>query len=286
MAAFIQAFFHPASCTWSYGVSGPATRRAAVIDPVLDYEPAGGRTGTASAEAMLVWLETEQLALDWILETHAHADHLSAAPFIKARAGGQIGIGAGICAVQTTFKRLFNLDDGFQPDGSQFDRLFADGEVFSIGSLDVHVLATPGHTSDSVSYRIDDAVFVGDTLFMPDCGTARCDFPGGSAGVLYDSIQKLLALPAQTRLYLCHDYAPGGREYRHVTTVAEQRAGNIYVKESVSRVAFIARREQRDKTLTMPRLLLPAVQVNIRAGELPEPEANGIRYLKIPLDWQ
>ena len=284
MTAEISAFLHKGSSTWSYVVAEPASRRAAIIDPVLDYDAASGRTGTASARMLVDHVRGGDYTLDWILETHAHADHLSAAQFVKRELGGKIGIGEGIRAVQRTFKALFNLGDGFQPDGSQFDHLFKDGESFRIGGLEVRVLATPGHTSDSVAYLLDGAAFTGDTLFMPDSGTARADFPGADAGQLYDSIRKLLALPEATRLYMCHDYGQGGRAHASQTTVGEERRANIHVKDGVTREEYVKLRQGRDATLPVPALLLPSLQVNIRAGRLPEPEANGIAYLRIPLD--
>lgn len=280
----IVAFFHKASSTFSYLVADPGSHRAAVIDPVLDYDAASGRTDTASAQQIVQAVQVRGYRLDWILETHAHADHLSAAQFLKAELGGRIAIGSGICSVQATFKELYNLGPDFPVDGSQFDRLFTDGDQFGIGGLTAHVLTVPGHTGDSVAYLVGDAAFVGDSLFMPDSGTARCDFPGGDAGTLYDSIRRLLELPGDTRLYMCHDYAPGGREHRHETTVAEERRANIHVRDGVSREEFVQVRQGRDATLPVPALLLPALQVNIRAGRLPEPESSGTRYLKIPLD--
>ena len=279
----ITAFFHKPSCTFSYVVSDPDTRQATVIDPVLDYDAASGRTGTVSADAVLAYMRAQKLALDWILETHAHADHLSAAQHLKRELGGRIGIGEGIRRVQQTFKALYNLGADFIADGRQFDHLFKDAETFNIGKLQARVMAVPGHTGDSVAYVIGDAAFVGDTLFMPDSGTARCDFPGGDAGMLYDSIHSILSLPAETRLFMCHDYAPGGREYQHETTVAEQKRANIHVHDGVSREEFIQLRTARDRTLNVPALLLPAIQINIRAGRLPVPEANGVSYLKIPV---
>jgi len=284
MSAEIKAFFHKPSSTYSYVLMDPATRRAAVIDPVLDYDAASGRTGTASAQLILDHIKAGGLGLDWILETHAHADHLSAAQFLRREAGGQVAIGEGIREVQQRFKTLYHLGDAFSADGSQFDHLFRDGETFHIGSLAARVLATPGHTADGVVYVVGDVAFVGDTLFMPDSGTARCDFPGGDAGRLYDSIQKILALPDGTRLYMCHDYAAGGREYRNETTVAEEKRDNIHLQTGASRQDYIKLRTGRDASLPVPALLLPAIQVNIRAGRLPEPEANGTAYLKIPLD--
>ncbi|MGE5624046.1 MAG: MBL fold metallo-hydrolase [Bacillota bacterium] len=283
MTVEVKAFFHKASSTWSYVVADEATRYAAVIDPALDYDAASGRSGTASAQVLVEHLKARRYILDWILETHAHADHLSAAQFVKQEAGGRIAIGEGIVKVQQAFKALYNLGPEFKTDGSQFDHLFKDGETFKIGKLQARVLATPGHTSDSVTYVIDDTAFVGDTLFMPDSGTARADFPGGDAGQLFDSIQKILALPEDTHLYMCHDYAPGGREHRHETTVWDEREENIHLKGKTSRNDYIRLREGRDKTLPVPALLLPAIQVNIRAGRLPEPEANGVVYLKIPV---
>ncbi|MGH8281201.1 MAG: MBL fold metallo-hydrolase [Gammaproteobacteria bacterium] len=284
MSAQIKAFFHKPSSTFSYVAADPVTHRAAVIDPALDYDAAAGCTGTTAADAVIAYIRAEKLVLDWILETHAHADHVSAAQHIKKALGGKIAIGEGIRQVQANFVKLFNIENQVPADGRQFDYLFKDGETFNIGSLTAHVLATPGHTSDCVNYVIDDAAFVGDTLFMPDSGTARCDFPGGDAGMLYDSIQKILALPADTRLFMCHDYAAGGREYKNETTIAEQKHANIHVRDGVSREEFIKLRTTRDKSLNVPTLLLPAVQINIRAGRLPEPETNGIAYLRIPLN--
>jgi len=284
MSAVITIFFHKPTSTFSYVVADPATRQAAIIDPVLDYDAAAGRTGTVSADAIIVHLREAQLTLEWILETHAHADHVSAAQHIKKGLGGKIAIGEGIRQVQTSFATLFNIASQVPTNGSQFDHLFKDGETFRIGDLEARVMTTPGHTSDSLTYVIGDAAFVGDTLFMPDSGTARCDFPGGDAGRLYDSIHRILSLPDTTRLYVCHDYAPGGRDYQHQTTVAEQRRANIHVHNGVSRDEYVKLRSARDRTLNMPALLLPAVQINIRAGQLPEPEANDIAYLKIPLN--
>ncbi|MGA9854085.1 MAG: MBL fold metallo-hydrolase [Gammaproteobacteria bacterium] len=284
MTATITAFFHKPTSTFSYMVADPVTQRAAIIDPVLDYDAAAGRTGTAFANVIITHLRGAKLTLDWILETHAHADHVSAAQHIKKTLGGRIAIGEGIRQVQASFAHLFNVESQVPSDGSQFDHLFKDGESFRIGSLEVRVMTTAGHTSDNLTYVIGDAAFVGDTLFMPDSGTARCDFPGGDAGRLYDSIQKILSLPPSTRLYMCHDYAPGGREYLHQTTVAEQKRANIHIHDGVSREQFIALRTTRDKTLNVPALLLPAVQINIRAGVLPAPEFNDVSYLKIPLN--
>jgi glyoxylase-like metal-dependent hydrolase (beta-lactamase superfamily II) len=284
MSMQATAFFHKPSSTYSYVVADPVTRHAAVIDPVLDYDAAAARTGTGSAQALVDFLHAGGLTLDWILETHAHADHLSAAQFLKREAGGQVAIGAGIREVQRRFKDIYRLGDGFAADGGEFDHLFRDGEQFRIGSLEARVLATPGHTSDGVAYLIGEAAFVGDTLFMPDSGTARCDFPGGDAGELYDSIQKLLALPDGIRLYMCHDYAAGGREYKNETTVAEEKRNNVHLRAGTLREDYIKLRKERDASLPVPTLLLPAIQVNIRAGRLPEPETNGISYLNIPLN--
>ncbi|HSN17328.1 MAG TPA: MBL fold metallo-hydrolase [Gammaproteobacteria bacterium] len=280
----VIAFFHKGSSTYSYLVVDPSTLRAAVVDPVLDYDAAAARSGTTSAQAIVDAVRARGYGLDWILETHAHADHLSAAQFVKRELGGKVAIGSGIKAVQAAFKKLYNLDERFPTDGSQFDKLWEDGETFSIGSLKMRVLAMPGHTSDSVAYLVEDAAFVGDTLFMPDSGSARCDFPGGDAGALYDSVRRLLDLPEETRLFMCHDYAPGGREHRNQTTVGEERQANIHVKEGISREDFVKLRQGRDATLPVPALLLPAIQVNIRAGRFPEPEADGAVYLKIPVD--
>jgi len=280
----IKAFFDEATFTVTYVVSDPATRRAAVIDPVLDYDPAAGRTTTKSADDVIQYVREHGLDVDWILETHVHADHLSAAPYLQAQLGGQTAIGAGVIAVQETFKNIFNAAD-LAPDGSQFDRLFTDGDTFAIGDIDARVIATPGHTPACVTYVIGNSAWVGDTLFMPDFGTARTDFPGGSAALLYQSIRKILALPEDTRLFMCHDYkAPGRDVYAWETTVAEQRDHNVHIDKTVTEATFVERRERRDKQLGMPKLLLPAIQVNIRAGILPAPEDNDIRYLKIPLD--
>ena len=280
----VQPFHHEDSGTWTYVVSDPASGAAAIIDPVLDYDPKSGRTGTGPAEAIARHIRERGLRLDWILETHAHADHFSAAPFLRESLGGRIAIGAGIREVQSTFKPLFNLEAEFATDGSQFDHLFADGETFPIGGLTARVIATPGHTNDSVSYLVGDALFTGDSLFMPDGGTARCDFPGGDAGRLYRSIQRLYSLPDDTRVFVCHDYGPGGRPVACETSIGEQKRGNIHVRDGVQEADYVKLRRARDATLAMPVLMLPAVQVNIRAGQLPPPEDNGTRYLKIPLD--
>jgi glyoxylase-like metal-dependent hydrolase (beta-lactamase superfamily II) len=284
MQPSVTPIFHKPTSTWSYVVADPATREAAVIDPVLDYDSRSARTGTASADEILACLESAGLTLRWILETHAHADHLSAAPHLKARAGGQIAIGQGIRQVQTTFKRLFGLGEDFQPDGGQFDRLLADGETVELGEIAGRVIATPGHTSDSVSYLFGDALFVGDTVFMPDGGSARCDFPGGDAAELYRSIQRLYDLPEATRVFVCHDYSPGGREVRCETTIGEQRSTNIHVRVDTAEADFVAMRRARDATLDVPNLIIPSVQVNIRAGFLPPAEPDGVSYLKVPLN--
>lgn len=280
----VTAFFHEGTSTWSYVVADPATARAAIIDPVLDYEHKAGRTGTGSADAIIAHVRAAGLTVEWILETHAHADHLSAAPHIRVALGGKLAIGDGIRTVQKTFQEIYHLGDDFPSDGSQFDHLFADGDAFKVGGIAARVIATPGHTNDSVSYLIGNALFVGDTLFMPDLGTARCDFPGGDARKLFASIMRLYTLPETTRMFVCHDYPPPGRERRHETSVAEQRASNIHVRDGADVEQYAAQRAARDATLEVPYLLLPAVQVNIRAGEFPPPEENGVRYLKIPVD--
>ncbi|HYW02474.1 MAG TPA: MBL fold metallo-hydrolase [Gammaproteobacteria bacterium] len=284
MQAEITPFRHEDTGTFSYLVRDPATGSGAVIDPVLDYDPAAARTGTASAEAIVAAAREQGISLEWILETHAHADHVSGAPYVRDALGGRIGIGTGIRTVQTRFREIFNLGSGFPADGSQFDHLFEDQETFRIGDLEGRVIPTPGHTSDSVTYWIDGALFVGDSLFMPDSGTARCDFPGGDARVLYASSRRLFRFPDDTPMYMCHDYAPGGREPRCRTTVGEQRRHNIHVREEVPEEEFVRMRTERDATLGMPRLILPSVQINIRAGALPPPESNGTRYLRIPLN--
>lgn len=279
----IQAFFDEPTNTVSYLVSDPSTRAAAIVDPVLDYDHQSGEISTASAEHILKAVREAGLTLQWVLETHAHADHLSAAPFFRSKTGAHVVIGEHITEVQRIFSKVFNLDD-VSCDGTEFDKLVRDGETFPLGSLKVSVMHTPGHTPACVSYRIGDAVFVGDTLFMPDYGTARADFPGGDARRLYHSIHRLLSLPPATRLFLCHDYkAPGRDHYAWETTVAEQLEHNVHVHQGVSEDEFVSMRRERDATLDAPHLLLPSVQVNIRAGKLPAPEDNGVRYLKIPL---
>ena len=280
----VRAFFDPATWTLTYIVKDPNSSSCAIVDSVLDYEAASGRTKTESADRVIAMIEAENLTVEWIVETHVHADHLSAAPYLHKKLGGQIGIGAHITDVQNIFGNLFNAEPEFRRDGSQFDRLFTDGDTFSIGGLTATAMHTPGHTPACMTYHVGDALFVGDTMFMPDFGTARCDFPGGDARVLYQSIQRLLALPPETRMFMCHDYMPNGREMKYETTVGEQKASNLHVHDGISEDDFVAMRSAKDKTLNMPTLILPSVQVNMRAGELPPAEDNGVRYLKIPLD--
>jgi glyoxylase-like metal-dependent hydrolase (beta-lactamase superfamily II) len=279
----IRAFFDEPTNTVSYLVADPATKKAAIIDPVFDYDHNSGTVDTRSVEAMLKAAEEAGYIVEWVLETHAHADHLSGAPYIKAKTGARIGIGEHITEVQRIFRPIFNAND-LDTEGKDFDHLFRDGERFAIGELDVEVLHTPGHTPADISYKVEDAVFVGDTMFMPDYGTARADFPGGDAHQLYRSIRRLTALPPETRLFMCHDYkAPGRDEYAWETTVAEQRERNVHVKEGVTEEEFVAMRTARDAKLAAPRLLLPSIQTNIRAGKFPPAEANGVRYLMIPV---
>lgn len=282
----VKAFFDEATFTITYVVHDPDTRRAAIIDSVLDYDPKSGRTSTDSADAVIAYVGAEGLTVDWHLETHAHADHLSAAPYLKAKLGGRTGIGEHIRTVQGVFKGVFNAEKAFRTDGSQFDHLFSDGKTFQIGDIEARVIHTPGHTPACVTYLIGDAGFVGDTIFMPDFGTARCDFPGGDAKTLYHSIHdRLFALPDETRLFMCHDYkAPGRDEYAWETTVGEEKARNVQAHAGVAEEEFVSWRQARDKTLDMPVLILPSVQVNMRAGELPPPEDNGVSYLKIPVN--
>lgn len=281
----VKTFFDEPTFTATHVVHDPATKRAAIIDSVLDFDQSSGRTNTASAEAVVAYVKAEGLIVDWILETHAHADHLSAAPFLKAQLGGEIVIGAAITAVQQAFAKVFNETAGFAQDGSQFDRLMRDGEQFRLGQIPVTVLHVPGHTPACLAYIIGDAVFVGDTLFMPDYGTARCDFPGGDARTLYRSIRRLMELPGETRVFLCHDYLGSGRQdYVWETTIAAERDSNVQVHHGIGEDQFVTMREARDATLAMPRLILPSVQINIRAGHMPEPEANGVSYLKLPLN--
>jgi glyoxylase-like metal-dependent hydrolase (beta-lactamase superfamily II) len=283
--ADIAAFFDADTFTVSYVVSDPATRRCAIIDSVLDFDPASGRTRHTAADRLIAHVEQHRLTVEWVLETHVHADHLSAGDHLKRRLGGRSGIGEHVATVQDAFARIFNTGPDFTPNGRQFDRLFRDGESFAIGTLEAKVIHTPGHTPACITYLIGDAAFVGDTLFMPDYGTARCDFPGGDAAQLYRSIHRLYRLPPETRMFLCHDYkAPGRDDYRWETTVGEQRARNPHIRDGISEAEFVAMRTAKDKTLSMPRLILPAVQVNMRAGVFPEPESNGVRYLKLPVD--
>jgi glyoxylase-like metal-dependent hydrolase (beta-lactamase superfamily II) len=284
MSAQVKSFFDKTTSTFTHVVYDSATKHAAVIDPVLDYDHKSGRTHTTSCDHVVAFINANSLRVEWILETHAHADHLSGAVYLQAKTGGKTGIGAKIGVVQSTFKQIFNLEAELAVDGSQFNRLFADQDSFSIGTLAARCLAVPGHTPACVAYHIEDILFVGDTLFMPDYGTARCDFPGGDARTLYHSIRRLLSLPEATRVFLCHDYPPAGREPRCETTVAEQRANNIHVHDGISEEAFVAMRVTRDKTLEMPLLIIPAIQVNIRAGNWPKAESNGMIYLKIPIN--
>jgi glyoxylase-like metal-dependent hydrolase (beta-lactamase superfamily II) len=282
--AMTKGFFDPATSTITYVVRDPASRHAAIIDPVLDYDPKSGATGTASADQLLAHVREHRLQVDWILETHAHADHVSSAQYLKQQVGGRVAIGEHIRTVQATFRDIFNLEPGFRADGSQFDHLFKDGEAFSIGELKASAIHVPGHTPADIAYVIDGAVFVGDTLFMPDVGTARADFPGGDAHRLYRSIRKLLDFPPETELYMCHDYPPEGREAQWRSTVAEQRRSNVHVRDGIDEQAFVERRTARDRTLEAPVLILPSIQVNVRAGHMPPPEGNGKTYLKIPLN--
>jgi len=284
----VEGFFDSATSTISYLLLDTGSRECALIDTVLDYDPTSGRTKTVSAERLIARVAELGATVRWLLETHVHADHLSAAPYLKQRVGGEIAIGAAVRRVQDVFGKLFNAGPGFAHDGSQFDRLLEDGDCLPLGAVEIRAMHTPGHTPACMTYVVSDgaetAAFVGDTLFMPDYGTARCDFPGGDARTLYRSIRKVLSLPLDTRLYMCHDYQPGGRPLQYVSSVADELNGNVHVRESVSEEAFVAMRTARDATLDMPVLMLPSVQVNMRAGRLPEPEANGVRYLKIPID--
>jgi glyoxylase-like metal-dependent hydrolase (beta-lactamase superfamily II) len=281
----VTGFFDQATNTISYVAADPATGRCALIDSVLDYDPAAGRTDHRSADRMIAFVRERGLEVEWVLETHVHADHLSAAPYLKQQLGGTLAIGRGITVVQDVFGKIFNAGTEFQRDGSQFDRLFADGDRFMLGTIPAQAIHTPGHTPACMTYLIGDAAFVGDTLFMPDYGTARCDFPGGDARQLYRSIRRIFALPDATRLFLCHDYkSPGRDEYLWETTVGEEKAHNVHVHEGVTEDEFVAMRTARDRTLDMPKLILPSVQVNMRAGQMPPPEDDGKRYLKIPLE--
>ena len=281
----IEAFFDNSTFTVTYAVHDPETKCAAIIDSVFDFDPASGRTSFDSADEVIAYVKERNLKVEWLLETHAHADHLSAAPYLQEKLGGKIAIGEHIVMVQNVFGKLFNAGTEFQRDGSDFDHLFADGDTFKIGNLDVTVMHVPGHTPADIAYVIGDAVFIGDTMFMPDYGSARADFPGGDARKLYQSMRRLLSLPDTTRLFMCHDYLPEGRdEYVWETTVKAQRKGNIHAHDGVSEDEFVKMRTERDKTLDMPRLIMPSVQVNMRAGHLPPAEDNGMRYLKVPLN--
>ena len=282
--ADIKAFFDPETCTFTYVVYAGKESPCVVIDSVLNYDSKSGRTSTRSADEVIGFIQNEQLQLNWILETHAHADHITAAPYIQEKLGGKIVIGDHITNVQNVFRDVFNLGEQFAVDGSQFDHLLKDGESLSFGSLLLKALYVPGHTPACMAYEIGDALFVGDTLFMPDVGTARCDFPGGSAQTLYRSIQKVLSYPNETRLFMCHDYPPEHRAAAYCTTVGEEKNSNIHVSKGISEEQFVQMRNKRDATLDMPNLILPSIQVNIRAGHLPEPETNGKSYLKIPLN--
>lgn len=286
MNAHVEAFFDPATFTYSYVVSDPTSGQCALVDPVLDYDPAAGRTSHKNADRLIAYVREHGLRVQWILETHVHADHLSAGHYLKEQLGGTLAIGDRITVVQDTFGKLFNVEPEFATDGRQFDRLFKDGETFRVGNVEARAIHTPGHTPACMTYLIGDAAFVGDTLFMPDYGTARCDFPGGDARTLYRSIHtKLFALPDATRVFMCHDYkAPGRDQYLYETTIGAERTGNVHIHAGIGEEQFVAMRQARDATLGMPTLILPSVQINMRAGELPPAEDNGTRYLKIPLD--
>lgn len=284
MAPLIEGFYDPATGTISYVLADKIGGAAAIIDPVLDYDPKSGHTQTVSADRLIEYVQKQQLTVKWLLETHAHADHLSAARYLREKIGGKIAISAKIVDVQQIFKPIFNLEPTFAADGSQFDRLLVDGETLEVGELTIHALQVPGHTPADMAFQVADAIFLGDTLFMPDVGTARCDFPGGDAQQLYQSIRKILNFPAQTRLFVCHDYPPAGRAPQWQSSVAQQRTANIHVHDGNDQAAFVALRQARDKTLPVPVLLLPSIQVNIRAGEFPPAEENGVSYLKIPLN--
>ena len=286
MYADIQHFFDENTNTFSYVVSDPATRQCAIIDSVLDYDPASATTTTTHADEIIAYIHKNELTVEWILETHVHADHLTASQYLKSQLGGKIAMSHKISIVQETFSAIYNLDIKYFNSHQSFDYLFADHETFTIGELQAYNIPTPGHTPACLSYVIGDAVFVGDTLFMPDYGTARCDFPKGSAGQLYDSVQSLYELPEETRVFLCHDYLPESRErYEHETLLKTQKEQNIHIHTGVSKAEFIEMRTQRDATLTMPKLILPSIQINMDAGKFPQPEANGIRYLKLPLNY-
>lgn len=281
----IHAFLDSDSETFTYVVSDKASNKGVIIDSVLDFDPKSGRTSTKSAEEVVAYVKSSGIEIEWILETHAHADHLSAAPFLKEQVGGKIAIGESIQTVQKTFKEVFNLENEFLPNGSQFDQLLKEGDELKVGDLSIQVMHTPGHTPADLTYLINNKhAFVGDTIFAPDVGTARCDFPGGDAETLYDSIQRLLSLPEETNIYLCHDYPTKGREHEYKTSVKAQKLNNIHVKQGNDKAMFVKMRTERDATLAMPRLILPAVQINIRAGQLPPKDDNGVRYLKLPLN--
>lgn len=284
MQPVVSAFHHKPTGSWTYVAVDDATRAAAIIDPVLDYDWRSGRTGTASADQVVAHCRAAGARVQWILETHAHADHLSAAQHLRGVLGGKLAIGRGILQVQQTFKKIFGLGADFAADGSDFDRLLADGDMLALGQSVVRVIAVPGHTSDSVAYLVGDALFVGDTVFMPDSGTARCDFPGGNAAELYRSVKQLYGLPPATRVFVCHDYSPGGREPRCETTIAEQRSANIHLRDGIGEEAFVQMRSTRDATLDVPNLILPSVQVNIRGGRLPPADADGVSYLRVPVN--
>ena len=284
MTMIVQHFFDPVTSTFSYVVSDSATSRCTIIDPVLDFDYASGTLSTDSADRLIAYVRENGLAVDCILETHIHADHLSSSPYIKAELGGDIAIGAEITTIQNTFGDIFNEDEDFRRDGSQFDRIMNDGDTFMVGGLQAEAYHVPGHTPACMAYRIEDALFVGDTLFMPDAGTARCDFPGGDAQALFASCQRLLSLPADTKIYVCHDYQPGGRDLAFVATVGEHRERNIHVGQGVSEADFVAMRESRDATLAMPTLILPSLQVNMRAGHLPPLDRSGRLFLKVPIN--
>ena len=285
MTPDVKAFFDEPTNTVSYVVKDPNSQSCAILDSVLDFDPKSGRTSTASADDIISYVKEKNLTVEWILETHAHADHLSAAPYLKEKLGGTTAVGAHIKDVQDVFSKVFNVEKGFQTDGSQFEHLFEDGEEFAVGDMTIKAMHTPGHTPACMTYIAGDAAFVGDTMFMPDYGTARADFPGGDARVMYRSIQKILALPDETTLYMCHDYkAPGRDEYKWETTVGEERTSNVHVGAGQTEDEFVAMRQARDATLDMPTLILPSVQVNIRAGEMPPAEDNGVSYLKVPIN--
>lgn len=281
----VKSFFDATTSTITHVIYQAKGSECAIVDSVMDYEPKSGRLTTTSADRVIDFVRSHELSVQWLLETHAHADHISAAPYLRDKLGGVIGIGESIKAVQSVFKKVFNLESGFNDDGTQFDYLFEDGEIFYIGKLEVKAMHVPGHTPADMAYVVEDStVFVGDTLFMPDVGTARCDFPGGDAHILYQSVQKLYNLPSETRLFLCHDYPPNGREPIWETTIGHERKNNIQINENISEAEFVAKRTARDATLEMPTLILPSIQTNIQAGKLPEAESNGTSYLKIPIN--